>query len=96
MTDPRPFVIQIFVAEELPKKVADDKACQNAMKNSDQQNARIEHDKALERAVIDLLSDHTELFKQYRDNSSFRKWLSDHNFARTYRQGTGAGIYAGQ
>ena len=82
------------IAEELPKKVADDKAYQNAMKNSDRQNARIEHDKALERAVIDLLSDHTELFKQFSDNSSFRKWLSDHNFARTYHQGTGGGIHS--
>ena len=82
------------IAEELPKKVADDKAYQNAMKNSDRQNARIEHDKALERAVIDLLSDHTELFKQFSDNSSFRKWLSDNSFARTYHQGTGSGIHS--
>ena len=37
---------------------------QNAMRNSDKQNARIEHDKALERAVK-LLSDHTELFEQF-------------------------------
>jgi type I restriction enzyme R subunit len=40
------------IAEELPTKVAADKAYQNAMQNSDKQNARIEHDKALERAVI--------------------------------------------
>jgi type I restriction enzyme R subunit len=65
------------IAEELPTKVAADKAYQNAMKNSDKQNARIEHDKALERAVIDLLSDHTELFKQFSDNPSFKKWLSE-------------------
>ncbi|MDP7152635.1 MAG: hypothetical protein QGI70_16905 [Paracoccaceae bacterium] len=72
------------IAEELPTKVAADKAYQNAMKNSDKQNARIEHDKALERAVIELLTDHTELFKQFSDNPSFKKWLSETIFAATY------------
>ena len=57
------------------------------MKNSDKQNARIEHDKALQRVIIDLLSDHTELFKQFSDNPSFRKWLGDSNFTATYHEG---------
>jgi type I restriction enzyme R subunit len=74
------------IAEELPAKVAADKAYQNAMRNSDKQNARIEHDKALQRAVIELLSDHTELFKQFSDNPSFKKWLSETIFAATYEQ----------
>jgi type I restriction enzyme, R subunit len=74
------------IAEELPAKVAANKAYQNAMQNSDKQNARIEHDKALELAVIDLLSDHTELFKQFSDNPSFKKWLSETIFAATYGQ----------
>lgn len=72
------------IAEELPAKVSGDKAYQNAIKNSDKQNARIEHDKALERAVTELLSDHTELFKQFSDNPSFKKWLSETIFAATY------------
>ncbi|MBF0135829.1 MAG: type I restriction endonuclease subunit R [Magnetococcales bacterium] len=74
------------IAEELPAKVSSDKAYQNAMRNSDRQNARIEHDKALEQAVIDLLSDHTELFKQFSDNPSFKKWLSETIFAATYAE----------
>jgi type I restriction enzyme, R subunit len=57
---------------------------QNAMRNSDRQNARIEHDKALERAVIELLSDHIELFEQFSDNPSFRNLLSETIFAATY------------
>jgi type I restriction enzyme R subunit len=77
--------IQKVIAEEIPTKVAADKAYQNAMKNSDKQNARIEHDKALERVVINLLTDHTELFKQYMDNPSFKKWLGDSIFAATYQ-----------
>jgi hypothetical protein len=31
------------------------------MKNSDKENARIEHHKALQKVVVDLLSDHAEL-----------------------------------
>ena len=52
-------------------------------------------EKALEQAVIDLLSEHTELFKQFSDNSSFRELLSDHIFARTYQKGAGGGIHSG-
>ena len=76
--------IEKVIAEELPAKVAGDRAYQNAMANSDQQNARIEHDKALERAMTELLADHTELFRQFSDNDSFRRWLSEKVFAATY------------
>jgi type I restriction enzyme R subunit len=65
-------------------KVAADKAYQNAMKNSDKQNARIEHDRALQRVIIDLLTDQTELFKQFQDNAAFKKWLGDTIFSATY------------
>ena len=77
--------IEKVISEELPFKVASDGAYQNAMANSDEQNARIEHDKALERAMTDLLADQTELFKQFSDNESFRQWLSAIIFAATYR-----------
>ena len=72
------------IAEELPAKVAADKAYQNAMANSDKENARIEHDKALERAMTEILADHTELFKQFSDNESFSRWLREMTFAATY------------
>ena len=32
-----------------------------------------------------LLKDDTELFKQFSDNESFRKWLPDTVFALTYQ-----------
>ena len=73
------------IAEELPAKVAGDRAYRNAMDNSDEQNARVEHDNALQRAMTELLADHTELFKQFSDNPSFRKWLSETVFRETYR-----------
>ena len=89
--------IRKVIAEELPVKVGADMAYQNAMKNSDKQNARIEHDKALQRVMIDLLTDHTELFKQFSDNQSFKKWLSDTIFGVTYQStgDTGAGMAHG-
>ena len=78
--------IRRIIAEELPVKVAADKAYQNAMKQNDRQNARIEHDKALERVIIEMLSDQTELFKQFMDNPSFKKWLADTIFNETYQR----------
>jgi len=80
--------IRQVIAEEIPAKVAADVAYQNAMKNSDKQNARIEHDKALQRVILELLSDHTELFKQFSDNPGFKKWLGDTTFGVTYQQET--------
>ncbi|GAB0148826.1 type I restriction endonuclease subunit R [Marichromatium sp. PS1] len=78
--------IRKVIAEEIPAKVAADAAYQNAMKNNDKKTARIEHDAALQRVMIDLLSDHTELFKQFSDNPSFKKWLGDTIFGVTYQQ----------
>lgn len=76
--------IRKVISEDIPKKVSADKAYQNAMKNSDKQNARIEHDSALKRVLFELLSDHTELFKQFSDNMAFKKWLAETNFDATY------------
>jgi len=76
--------VRQLISEEIPAKVAADKAYQNAKKNSDRQNARIEHDKALKRVMTALLADDTELFRQFSDNESFRKWLSETVFSLTY------------
>jgi len=76
--------IRQVIAEEIPGKVAADKAYQNAMKNSDKAAARLEHDRALQKVVIGMLADHTELFKQFSDNPSFKKWLADTIFSVTY------------
>ena len=76
--------VRRLIMEDIPTKVSQDSAFQNARKNSDKQNARIEHDKALGRAMNDVLKDDTELFKQFSDNESFRRWLTDTIFAITY------------
>jgi type I restriction enzyme, R subunit len=76
--------IRQVITEEIPARVARDKAYQNAQANSDKQNAKLEHDKALNRVVLELISDHTELFKQFSDNPSFKRWLTDMVFDSTY------------
>ncbi len=77
--------VRKLITEEIPARVAADAAYQNARKYSDKQNARIEHDKALLRVMTALLQDDTELFKQFSDNDSFRRWLTDMVFELTYQ-----------
>lgn len=78
--------IRQVITEELPAKVLSDRKYLNARKHSDKQNARYEHDKALGRVMVSLLSDHTELFKQFSENPSFKKWLNDTIFQLTYEE----------
>jgi type I restriction enzyme R subunit len=76
--------IRKVITEELPARVAADRAYQNAIKNSDRQNARIEHDRVLQQVIIDMLVDHADLVKQFSDNAAFKKWLADTIFDATY------------
>lgn len=73
-----------LITEEIPARVSTDPAYQNAKQNSDKQNARIEHDKALGRVMTALLKDDTQLFKEFMDNDSFKRWLTDTIFGLTY------------
>ncbi len=54
------------------------------MKNSDKQNAKIESERALKNVMFSIMSDNVELYKQFNDNTSFSKWLSDMVFNITY------------
>jgi len=76
--------VRRLISDVIPARVSADVAYQNAKKNSDRQNARIEHDKALARVIVGLMKDDTQLFKQFSDNESFRKWLTDTVFTATY------------
>ena len=82
------------VTEEIAPKVADDSAFKNAKMNSDKQNARIEHDKALTRVVFGMMKDDRELFKQFMDNESFKRWMTDTVFGLTYDQPRVGGLGA--
>ena len=68
----------------MPDQVATDTAYQNAKRNSDAQNARIEHDAALMRLVTAMLRCNTELYRQYTENPEFKAWLSSKIFEATY------------
>ena len=70
--------------EDLPAKVVTDRAYQNAMKNSDEQNAKIELEAALDRAMNDMVYDNMELYKLFVDNPAFKRWLGDRIFTATY------------
>ena len=83
--------VRNLITKDIPQRVAADPAFQNAKKNSDQQNARIEHDKALARVMTAVLKDDTELFKQFVDNDSFKRWLTDTVFGLTYHQSANPG-----
>ena len=72
--------------QTIPARVAEDTAFKNAQQNSDRENARIEHDKALLRVMTSVMKDDTELFKQFMDNQSFKRWLTDTVFGLAYEQ----------
>ena len=73
-----------MILETIPARVAEDTAFQNARQNSDRDNARIEHDKALRRVMMSIMKDDTELFRQFVDNEGFRRWLGDTVFGLAY------------
>ena len=69
--------IHLLVTEEIPLRVAQDTAFRNALQRSDPQNTRIEHDKALERVMTSMTKDDMQLFRQFIDNDSFKRWMTD-------------------
>lgn len=78
--------VERLITRDIPERVSADVAYQNARKNSDKQNARIELNKALQRVMNDVLNDDTELFKQFSNNDSFKNWLENTVFDATYEQ----------
>ena len=71
---------------EIPAMVSKDEKYQNAMKNSDEQSVRLESERALQQVIFSIMADNMELFKQFQDNPSFKKWLSDLVFNITYNK----------
>lgn len=71
---------------EIPAMVSKDEKYQNAMRNSDEQSARLESERALQQVIFSIMADNMELFKQFQDNPSFKKWLSDLVFNLTYNK----------
>lgn len=78
--------VQKIITEELPEKLRANSAYRNACKNSGEENARIEHDKALKNIMFGFLKDSTGLHKHFSDDKSFRRWLSNSLFSLTYSE----------
>ena len=74
-----------LITETIPSRVAQDTAFRNAQKNSDRENARIEHDKALLRVMMAVMKDDTQLFKKFMDDPDFKLWMSNLSFRMTYK-----------
>ena len=74
-----------MITETIPAMVAEDTAFKNARANSDRENARIEHDRALGRVMTSIMRDDTELFKQFHDNQDFKRWLGGVVFGLAYK-----------
>lgn len=72
------------ITNEVPEKVAQDERYKLAIANNDKANAKVEMVRALQGVMYGLLSDETQLFKQYSDNESFKQWLEDSVFRQTY------------
>jgi type I restriction enzyme R subunit len=64
------------IRDDVAPKVAADEAFQNARRNTPG-TAKIEHDKALTRVMLELLKDDTEVYKQFVQNESFRRFITD-------------------
>jgi type I restriction enzyme R subunit len=64
------------IVDEIAPKVAADQPYQNAKKNTPD-TARIELDAALMRVMGPMLKDDTALYKQFVQNESFRRFLTD-------------------
>ncbi|MFA7345037.1 MAG: hypothetical protein WC003_12100 [Terrimicrobiaceae bacterium] len=64
------------IREDIAPKVAADQAYQNARRNTPN-SARIEHDKALAKVMLTLLKDDTQVYKQFVENESFKRFVTD-------------------
>lgn len=71
---------------QIPAMVSRDEKYQNAMKNSDEQEVRTESERALQKVIFSIMADNMELFKQFQDNPSFKKWLTNMVFNLTYNK----------
>ena len=76
--------VRDLIAKTIRSRVADDEAYRNARKNSDKENARVEHDRALVRVMTSLMKDDTQLFKLFMDDAGFKRWLTEKMFHLTY------------
>ena len=69
--------VRQLITETIPARVAEDAAFQNALRNSDEQNARVEHANVLQRVMTSVMKDDMKLYQQFTDNEGFKRWMVD-------------------
>lgn len=77
------------IRDDIAPKVAADAAYQNARENTPH-TARMAHDQALGKVMQHLLKDDTQVYKQFVENESFRRFVGDMVFAITSSSEGGA------
>ncbi len=70
------------IREDIAPKVAADTAYQNAKENTPH-TARMAHDQALAKVMQHLLTDDTQVYKQFVENESFKRFVGDMVYAIT-------------
>ena len=70
------------IRDDIAPKVAADAAYQNAKENTPH-TARMAHDQALSKVMQHLLNDDTQVYKQYVQNESFKRFVGDMVYAIT-------------
>jgi len=70
------------IRDDIAPKVAADAAYQNARENTPH-TARMAHDQALAKVMQHLLKDDTQVYKQFVENESFKRFVGDMVFAMT-------------
>ena len=70
------------IREDIAPKVASDSAYNNAKQNTPH-TARMAHDQALGKAMQSLLKDDTQVYKQFVENESFKRFVTDMVYAMT-------------
>jgi len=70
------------IRDDIAPKVAADAAYQNAKENTPH-TARMAHDQALGKVMQHLLKDDTQVYKQFVENESFRRFVGDMVFQLT-------------
>jgi type I restriction enzyme R subunit len=74
------------IRDDIAPKVAADEAYQNAKENTPH-TARMAHDQALTRAMQRLLMDDTNVYKQFVENDSFKRFVGDLVYTLTSGEG---------
>ena len=87
--------IRHLISVEIPAKVREDRQYINAQRYNDEQNARVESDAAVKRAIAEFLRSDTELYKQFASNPAFKRWLTEMVFQETYDSTAGDDVSPG-